>query len=134
MQQVESLADTPELRAVIEARAVFIHEVSRPVWAAVAEVSLEMLAAYHKRIVQSGLMKGDSYAHPLFCQAIRQTMPQARKQTLARRVIELVAKDNPLVSRSCTFRSYPSMPCAFSKFLRSGGEGAESGWLYLIFI
>jgi hypothetical protein len=98
MQQVENLADTPEMRAAIEARAIFLYEVSRAVWAAVAEVSEETLERCRRRLVENGLMTGDSYAHPLFCQAIRQNMPPARKQALARRVISLVADNQPLLA------------------------------------
>jgi tetratricopeptide (TPR) repeat protein len=97
-----NMITTPAVRAALEARTMLPAELeSMPLqnaWAAVAGLDLEELASTQHDLEHGGLLRGDSFAHPLFGEVIAQGLHSERRQVFARRAYEVLGATQPMLA------------------------------------
>jgi DNA-binding SARP family transcriptional activator/tetratricopeptide (TPR) repeat protein len=91
-QLTSSLRVTSQTQAVLEARAILPSELEaeqlNQVWANVAGLDLRSLERSRIDLERVGLLRGQSFAHPLFGEVIMRDLPASQRQFLARRALE----------------------------------------------
>jgi tetratricopeptide (TPR) repeat protein len=92
-QMIGKAMSNPTLERVIQAKASLGREVQLEVWAAVAEVTLEILEGAKLELEREGILLGTEFAHPLYAEVIAHNLPTQQRQILARRAIEALEHD-----------------------------------------
>lgn len=94
-QVLSGLADTPELHAVLEARALLpssLHgEAFEALWCRVAGVDGSTLGHIQQLLHQKGVLPQGRFAHPLIQEVAERQIPHLRKQVYARRALVALA-------------------------------------------
>ena len=85
---LQDAVGSPELRQVLEARAVLGSEVAEAVWAEVAGVSVDELNVARAGLARQGVLSKIGFAHPLYGEVTLRQLPAGRRQVLARRALE----------------------------------------------
>lgn len=97
--QIASRLETPGAAAILQVRAMFPNEMSLedfdPLWARVADISLEALNQGKKALQRQGLLQNDQFAHPLFREVVGRETPQQDKQSYALRALEALEAAQP---------------------------------------
>ena len=83
----------PTLEIVIQAKAFLGRSIQLELWAAVANVTLEILEASKTELEREGILLGSEFAHPLYAEVIERNLGIEKRQTLARRAIDALEHD-----------------------------------------
>ncbi len=92
-QTLRGAANTPELEAVLGAKAFLGLNCSDELWAEVAELPPRVIQEAKLDFERQGVFWGGSFAHPLYSEMIMHNLTLAHRQNFARKAIEKLQHD-----------------------------------------
>jgi tetratricopeptide (TPR) repeat protein len=87
-QTLRDAANTPELEAVLGAKAVLGLECSDELWAEVAGFAPEVMQEAKLAFERKGVFWGDKFAHPLYAEIITRKLTSVERQKFSRQAIK----------------------------------------------
>ncbi len=89
-QMIEGLQHSPEVRTLLEARAVLPMQMLEPEksWFALSKLSRQTFASTLELLENEGLLRGGDFAHPLIREVVQNGISGIRRAELARMVLQ----------------------------------------------
>lgn len=121
-QQILSVATQPEIAHALQAKALLTVNASHERWAEVAGLSSQELETARHRLQQQGILQNSDFAHPLFREVARSGIPAGQKQTLARRVLEVLQSEFPQEAAGFLPDANLNAPCALALLQQAANQ------------
>nr|WP_170159533.1 hypothetical protein [Calidithermus terrae] len=95
-QGLVAAADSPQVQAVLGARALLPADASQSLWIRVAQVSPAEFEEVRARLERAGILLGQRFIHPLFGEVARSQLDPSLHRVLARRALEALETGDSL--------------------------------------
>ena len=90
---------TSTLEMVVQAKAMLGRDTDLTLWAALANVTLEILEASKTELEREGILFGHEFAHPLYAELVDLHLAPEKRQLLARRALEVLENSPEVIAQ-----------------------------------